>query len=180
MLDDFTVVIQAKDIYPCPVSVFVSGPLLVTMQNHKVSFRECALETDSFARVLLCHLLEVRNEGVFAVRNMRIVLLVHGARVFFNRLSRLALVEHEVVKLFRRTLVSFESIIHGSILSVLHGAANVRHQRRKIARAARRRLETPGVTKLKRGSIRLFHSDANYYHVIVRLLTLRTFEVRSS
>jgi hypothetical protein len=30
------------------------------------------------------------------------------------------LVEHEVVKLLRRTLISFESIIHGRVLAVLH------------------------------------------------------------
>lgn len=85
-------------------------------------WRVCVLGStlDATVRTLCCycHLLEVRNECLLAIRDMRIVLPVHGARVSLNRLSWLALVKHEVVKLFRRSFITFESIIHGSVLAV--------------------------------------------------------------
>src|SRR6267142_3751819 len=112
VLDDFAIVIQAKNIHTRPVSVFVGRPLLMAMQNHVVAFGENSFEVHMLARVLLRHPLEVRNEGFLAIRDVRIVLPVYSARVSLDRLSRLASVEHEVVKLFHRALVSFESIIH--------------------------------------------------------------------
>lgn len=117
MLDDFATIIEAKNIYSCPVPVFVGWPPLVAMQDHVIAFGEYPFEVDTLARVLLCHPLEVRNECFFTVRDVRIVLPVHSARVSLNRLSWLALVEHKVVKLFHRMLISFELVIHGSLLA---------------------------------------------------------------
>jgi len=45
---------------------------------------------------------------------MRIVLYIPSARVSLDRLARPALVEHQVVEILRRLLISFEAIVHTS------------------------------------------------------------------
>jgi hypothetical protein len=118
VLDDFAIVIEAKNIHTCPVPIFIGWPLLVAMQDHVIAFGKYPFEVDALARVLLCHFLEVRNECFLAIHNMGIVPPVHGTRVSLYRL-RLALVEHEVAELFGQLLIYFESIIHGGVRAVI-------------------------------------------------------------
>jgi len=59
MFDDFPVVIEPKNINACPISL--TWPLLITVQDHVVSFGNRTLKVDALAWILLCHPREVRN-----------------------------------------------------------------------------------------------------------------------
>ncbi len=106
----------------------VTWPVLVAVQDHKVSFGYSPFEFDSLARVVCCHLLEIVDEGLLAVTNSRVVLDVGVANELFDGLSWLALVEHQVVERLCASLHFLCPLSHGFwlILFVVQLAARER------------------------------------------------------
>ena len=98
MLDDLAILVETEDIDSCPIFVAIAGPLLVTMQHNAVALGDDSLEVHQFPGVLLRHPLEIVDERLLPVCYVRIVLDVHITHVPLYRLSRLALVEHQIVK----------------------------------------------------------------------------------
>jgi hypothetical protein len=110
VLNDLALSVDTEDINPSPVLVLVGRPLLMAVENDIVSFRYNPLELHTFARVVLGHPVEVVNEGLFAIRHMRIVLNVCGACIPFDCLSGSALIEHQVVERNHVSLVTFQRL----------------------------------------------------------------------
>ena len=73
-----------------------------------VAFRDHMFKFNMLTRILSGHAFKVINEGLFAVRDRRIVLRVRVAGESSNRLRRVALIEHQIVKGDRVSFVSFE------------------------------------------------------------------------
>ena len=96
MLDDFAILGQAKDINSGPV--MVARPVLVTMEDDIVVFGDDLPEFNAFARIIARRRLEIVDEALLSVGDARIVLDVLRAGKFFHGLSRLALIEHQVVE----------------------------------------------------------------------------------
>ena len=115
MLDNLAVVIEAE--YVDAGVVLISRPLLMAMQHHVITFRHRANEMGNLARVRVAHPLEILNEGLLAVGNMRVVLDVLVTDVSFYGLTRLALIEHQVVEGLR---ISFVLLGIAHCLSILH------------------------------------------------------------
>ena len=72
MLDDLAVCIEAEDVDACVV--VIAGPVLEAVQHHQVTLGHAATELDTLAWVLLCHAVEVVDEGLLAITNAGIVL----------------------------------------------------------------------------------------------------------
>lgn len=113
VLDDLSRFVEAEDVDACPVSVRARRPHLVAVQDHETAFGHRPLEEDLLAWELLCHSLEVLDEGFLAVSDVRVVLGVRIPGVAFHRLSRLALIEHEVVERDRVLAVLLRRRCHG-------------------------------------------------------------------
>src|SRR5215218_3195876 len=86
------------------------------MQDDEVALGDRALELDALPRVLRSHPVEVVDERLLAVADVRIVLDIPVAGVALDRLCRPAFVEHEVVERDYRRLVPLEALV------VLHEA----------------------------------------------------------
>ena len=112
MLDDLAVLIEAENIDARPVLITVRGPFLVAMENDTVSFRDGTLEVHAFAWVFRSHALEVFDEGLFSVRDVRIVLNVSVTDIALNCFGWLTLIKHEVIERHGVLPVSLESINH--------------------------------------------------------------------
>ena len=82
------------------------------MESDEISFGQSTLELDPLPGILVRHALEVRDEGFFAIRDVRVVLRVRLPGVAFDRLGRPRLVEHEVVERLRVLLVALQAIAH--------------------------------------------------------------------
>ena len=95
VLDDPAVSVEAEDV---DAGVLLIWPDLMTVEHDLVAVGETAFELDPLARVLGTHTLEVVDEGFLAVSDVRIVLSILRARVAFDRLSRLVLIEHQRVE----------------------------------------------------------------------------------
>jgi hypothetical protein len=108
MLHDFAILIKSKDVDPC--IVFVSRPLLVTMEDHLIFFRYRSFEVRPFARILRAHSLEILDERFLAVRDMRVVLYVLITRVLLDGLTRLTLIEHQIIERLRVALVLLQIV----------------------------------------------------------------------
>src|SRR5437868_2670049 len=89
MLNDFPLLIEPKNIDPGPI--FITWPLLVTVQDHVVSFGNSALEVHTLARILLCHPYEVRDERLFTVGDTRVMLDIFVPCEAIDRFGRLIL-----------------------------------------------------------------------------------------
>ena len=85
MFDYFAVAVQPEDVHPGVLQI--SGPGLVAVKDDKVAFCNDALEIDPLAGILGRHPLEVLDEGLLAVTNMRVVLGVGIAPVALDRLG---------------------------------------------------------------------------------------------
>src|SRR5947199_35719 len=72
MLDDPASVVEAEDVDTGPVRIPVSRPVLMAMQHDQVAFGDDALEVHALARVCFGHPFEIVDEGLLAVRNVRI------------------------------------------------------------------------------------------------------------
>jgi hypothetical protein len=92
MLDDPALIVESKDVHSRPVPILVRRPHLVAVQDDVIAFRKRPHELHALARVFTRHLLEVRDKGRLAIRNMRVVLDVLGAGVPGDGVGRLALV----------------------------------------------------------------------------------------
>ena len=110
MLDDLAVGVDAEDVDAGVV--VVAGPALVAMEDDEVAFGDRTLELDALARILARHLLEVVDERLLAVGDVRVVLDVLGARVALDRLARTAVVEHQLVERPGVALVALEPVVH--------------------------------------------------------------------
>ena len=86
MLDDLAVVVEPEDV-DAGVLV-VAGPGLVAVQDDEVALGDHPLELDSLARVLRRHPLEVVDERLLAVADLRVVLDVLGTGVALDGLAR--------------------------------------------------------------------------------------------
>ena len=117
MFDDFPVVIEPKNINSCPISL--TWPLLITVQDHVVSFGNRTLEVDALAWILLCHPREVLNEGFLAISNSGIMLDIHLPCISLNRFGGLTLVEHQIIELHHRLFVAFQLLIQYETPSML-------------------------------------------------------------
>jgi hypothetical protein len=84
---DLALVIEPKDINPCPVAI--ARPLLVAVQYNEVFVGQDSPEFDAFAGVLASHTFEVFDERTRSVGDDRVVLRVAGAGVAPNRFGRL-------------------------------------------------------------------------------------------
>src|SRR5918993_4882995 len=102
--------VEPKDVDPGPVAI--PRPLLVTVEDHVIAFRDHPLELHSLARVLPSHSLEIRYEGCFAVGDHGIVLGVCSAHMALDCFRRTRLIEHEVVKRCDRAFVALQAIVH--------------------------------------------------------------------
>jgi hypothetical protein len=110
VFDDFAVVIEPKNINACPIGV--PWPLLITMQDHIVSFGNHPLKLDTLAWIVLCHLREVRDESLLAISNRGIMLEIGLSCVSLDCLGGLTLIEHQIIELRHRLLVAFQLLIH--------------------------------------------------------------------
>jgi hypothetical protein len=81
----------------------------MAVEDNIIAFSYDPLEVHTFAWIVPSHTLEVLNEGLLAIRHMRIVLDVGGACVLFDRVRRFALVEHQIVERKHVSLVT----LHG-------------------------------------------------------------------
>lgn len=72
MLDYPTSVVQTKDVDPGPI--LVAGPFLAAVQHDVVALRNGALEVHPLTWILPGHALEVLNERLLAIGDMRVVL----------------------------------------------------------------------------------------------------------
>ena len=117
MFDDFPVVIEAKNINACPIGI--PWPLLITVQDHVVSFGNHPLEVDTLAWIVLCHPREVRDEGLLAISNGGIMLDIDLSCVSLDCLGGLTLVEHQIVELCHCLLVALQLLIHYETPSML-------------------------------------------------------------
>ena len=78
---------------------------------HQIAFGDHPMELDELAGVLGGHPLEVLDEGLSPVADVRVVLPVLGADVPLDGLGRSALVEHQVVERDRVPLVPGECLV---------------------------------------------------------------------
>jgi hypothetical protein len=74
VLNELAVLVEPEDVDPGVV--MVTRPDLVAVQHDVVALGQGALDLDALAGVLRGHSLEVVNEGLLAVANMRVVLSV--------------------------------------------------------------------------------------------------------
>lgn len=95
VLHNLAILIEPEDVDACPVCV--SGPLLKAVQDDAAALGNYALEVNALAWILLSRPREVCDEPLFAIGDVRIVLDVHVARVLFDSLGGLALIEHQVI-----------------------------------------------------------------------------------
>jgi hypothetical protein len=72
VLDDLAVAVEAEDVDARVI--LVAGPVLVAVEDRKVALGYSALELDPLCGVLGGHALEVVDEGLLAVRDVRVVL----------------------------------------------------------------------------------------------------------
>jgi len=79
VLDDPAVVVEAEDVDPGVV--LVAGSVLEAVQHDEVSLGDGALELDALSRVLGRHALEVVDERLLPVADVRVVLGVMTADV---------------------------------------------------------------------------------------------------
>src|SRR5512145_596913 len=96
MLDDLPVFVEAEDVDPC--IVLAAWPSLMAVQDDVLALSDGADELHVLAGILSRHALEVVDERLLAIADVRVVLDVRVARVHLEGLRGLALVEHEVVE----------------------------------------------------------------------------------
>jgi hypothetical protein len=89
------------------------GHLLVAVQHDEVSLGDDALEGDVLARVVPGHALEVGDEALLAVGDVRVVLGVAGTCVRGDRVGRPAGVEHRLVEGDDGVLVALQRVDGG-------------------------------------------------------------------
>src|SRR5438128_11174332 len=130
VLDDLAVVVEPEDV-DCAV-VVIPGPVLEAMKYDDVAFADGSLELNALAGVFGRHAVEVVDERLPSVADTRVVLCVAGADVPLDRLSRTALVEHEVVEGLRVRLV-LRRVVHTLSLA----------SRRRITLSNRERVARP-------------------------------------
>ena len=105
MLDNLSIIVKSK--YIDTRKVVVARPLLVTVQHNEITLGYCTHEVDFFAGVLRGHSLKVFDECFFSISDFGIVLDVSVTDILIDRLARLTLVEHQVVKRLRDNFVMF-------------------------------------------------------------------------
>ena len=110
MLDDLPLSVQPEDVYAGPLPVLVGGPFLMTVQDHVVPLGDHSLERDMFAGILVRHELEIGDECLFALGNMRVVLNVLRTDVPLDACARVVLIEHQVIEGFYSLLVSLQAL----------------------------------------------------------------------
>ncbi len=88
MFDDLAARIEAEDV---DARVLLFGPELVAVQDDVVAFGKGALEFDALAGILGGHALEVVDERLFAVGDVRVVLDVGVTDELLDGLGRAAL-----------------------------------------------------------------------------------------
>jgi hypothetical protein len=99
-----TIVPSSKRKMSMPRVVLVAGPVLVAVEDGEVALCHGPDELDALAGILGGHPLEVVDEGLLAIRDVRIVLDVLVPDVALDGLSGAALVEHQVIELHRQRL----------------------------------------------------------------------------
>ena len=105
MFDHFSVIIESENINSR--IIVVTWPMLMAVQYDKVALGNSSDNFHMFARILPCHTFEILNEGLNSIADIRVVLNVRVANKALYCLTRPALVKHECIELFRRSLISF-------------------------------------------------------------------------
>lgn len=113
VLHDPALIIEPKDVDSG--IVLVTWPLLMTMQDDMIALAKDALEMHALSGVLASHPLEVLNESVLAVCDVRVVLNVDVPDVPFDGLPWPAMVEHQVVEGSNGSLVPLEIRVHATL-----------------------------------------------------------------
>ena len=96
VLDDLAFLIETENVDACIVRSL--WPELVTMQDHVVNVLKGALDLYVFARVFPRHPLEVVDEGVLAVCDVRIVPSVLRSGEARDRFTKATVIEHHLVE----------------------------------------------------------------------------------
>jgi hypothetical protein len=73
-----------------------------------IALSKDALQLDALSRILAGHSIEVGDERIFAIGDVRVVLPVLCARKAVNGLLRPALIEHQVIEGHDVRLVAFQ------------------------------------------------------------------------
>lgn len=132
MFDDFSVVIEPKNINACLIGV--PWPLLVTMQDHVVAFGNHPLEVDTLAWIVLGHLREGGFHRLLAISHRRVMLDIDRSCVALHRFGRLALIEHQIIERCHRLLVAFQLLMHSDtpsmLVSLLYEPRGKKHEER--------------------------------------------------
>src|SRR5579884_3078132 len=108
MLDHLPVFVQPKDVDARPIGS--TRPHLMAVQYDVVPLCNDPHEPHLLARVLLCHPVEVVNEGVLAICHHRVVLRIAVSDVPLDRLGGTAPVEHQVIELHDPPFVLLKSV----------------------------------------------------------------------
>jgi hypothetical protein len=106
VLDHLPPAVEPEDVDACVH--LVARPGLAAVEDDVVAVRERPHDLDVLARVLGGHPLEVLDERLLPVADVRIVLSILGPGVSLDGLRRTALVEHQVIERDDVALVLFE------------------------------------------------------------------------
>ena len=118
MLNDLTIFIKPEDINP---GIFlISGPYLMAVEDDMVALCKCTIECNFLAGMLGSHALKILDERRLAVCYLGIVLDVFCASIALYRLTRLALIKHQVIEGFGGCFILFQ-VLHRATLSPAKG-----------------------------------------------------------
>jgi hypothetical protein len=120
MLDNLAILIESKNVDSCVV--FVSRPLLVTMENNVIIFCYRSFEVGLLARIFRAHPFKILDKRFLAVRDMRVVLDVLISRVPLDGLTRLTLIEHQIIERLRVALVLLQLVAQFNFSELLQSS----------------------------------------------------------
>ncbi|CAM5250732.1 NAD(P)-binding domain-containing protein OS=Streptomyces tendae OX=1932 GN=GUR47_18335 PE=4 SV=1 [Streptomyces tendae] len=121
VFNDLAVGVEAEDV---DARVLLVGPGLVAVQDDVVAVGEGTPVFDALARILGGHALEVVDERLLAVADVRVVLDVGVASVLVDGLCGAALIEHQVVERLGSGLVLLR-VVHEANVGPTSGCGTV-------------------------------------------------------
>ena len=82
MLDDFSIIVESKNVDPCIFSVL--WPLLITLKYHKVTLGNSRFEINSLSGIPALHSLKIFDGRRLPISHLRIVLYAYVTNTLFD------------------------------------------------------------------------------------------------